>query len=528
MTRVAIYDSTLRDGTQAEGIDFSATDKVRLTRAMDEAGMDYIEGGWPGSNDVSREYFRAMKSVRLKHAKLAAFGSTRHASKRAAKDPNLAALLESRTPVVTIFGKSWDLHVREALRVPLATNIEMIRDSVAFLKSKGKEVVYDAEHFFDGFSADREYALATLRAAAEGGADCLCLCETNGGGIPSRVAAVTREICARFPRARIGIHTHNDAGCGVANALAAIEAGATHVQGTMNGYGERCGNCNLVPVIAGLELKMGRATGFRGHLDRLTVLSHLVDEVANLPPDIRAPYVGRAAFAHKGGIHVSAVVRNPACYEHVPPASVGNRRRVLVTDQSGKSNLVVRLKELGVKIDADAPEMAELLSEIKRLEHEGYDFEAAEASYVLLLDRIRRRLPVYFRDASWRVLDENLDGENFVLGVVKLSVGTRETHAAAEGDGPVNALDLALRQALVSHYPAIERVKLIDYKVRVLATGVGTGARVRVLIVSSDGKRTWDTVGVSANIIEASWKALLDGYLYYLHHIARVRPRGKK
>lgn len=520
--RVDIYDTTLRDGTQAEGIDFSVDDKIRIAIKLDRLGVHYLEGGWPGSNPNSIAFLEQIRHAPLSRMKVAAFGSTRHAKNRCATDENIQMLLRVKTPVITIFGKSWDMHVRDALRVSLETNIEMIRDSVAYLKSKGREVVYDAEHFFDGYKHNSAYALATLAAAAEAGADVLCLCETNGGAIPSEVAVITRAVRACFPAARLGIHTHNDSGCGVANALAAVEEGVTHVQGTINGYGERCGNANLVPIIANLDLKMHRkALGSRA-LGKLTELSRFVAELANQIPDERAPYVGRSAFAHKGGIHVSAVLRNSACYEHIAPEVVGNSRRVLVSDQSGRANLVYKIRELGLTIAPDAPELTGVLKEVKRLENEGYEFESAEASFALLIERAMGRLPQRFGPVTWRILDEFIAGENFVSAMVKVKIGRTEYHMMAEGNGPFNALDNAFRRALVETYPEIERMKLVDYKVRVLSTEHATAEAVRVLIQSSDGTSSWGTVGVSANILEASWIALVDSINFFL-----LRTRGR-
>ncbi|RMH56654.1 MAG: citramalate synthase [Candidatus Hydrogenedentota bacterium] len=525
---VKIYDTTLRDGTQAEGIAFNVEAKVRVAKMLDDLGIHYLEGGWPGSNPNSIEFFERIRSVPLKHIRVAAFGSTRHKRNTPARDPNIRALLETQMPVVTIFGKSWDLHVRDALRVSLQDNLAMISSTVAYLKKKGREVIYDAEHFFDGFKANPEYALSTLDAAAKAGADCLVLCETNGGAIPSEVAAIVREVRKRFPEAELGIHTHNDSGCGVANALAAVEEGANHVQGTINGYGERCGNANLIPIIANLELKMNRNVIGKRRLRLLTPVSRGVDELANQIPDVRAPFVGSTAFAHKGGIHVSAVLRNARCYEHVEPEAVGNRRRVLISDQSGRANLAYKIGELGLDADPSDPEVAAVLREVKELENRGYEFESAEASFILMLEKAKRRLPLFFENATWRILNESIDGENFVLGIVKVTVDGKEEHAVAEGDGPVNALDLALRRALSPFFPELSSVHLVDYNVRVLNAQEATAAAVRVLILSSDGHETWGTVGVSPNIIDASWRALTDSLVYFLWKRSRkkTRPRG--
>jgi 2-isopropylmalate synthase len=525
---IDVYDTTLRDGTQAEGIAFSPDDKVRVARKLDDLGVHYLEGGWPGSNPNSIEFFDRVRGLRFKNLKVAAFGSTRHAKNACAKDPNMRALLEARTPVVTIFGKSWDLHVREALRVPLETNLEMIEDSVAFLRKKGKEVVYDAEHFFDAFKRNRGYALATLQAAHRAGADVLCLCETNGGAIPTEVSAIVAYVRRMLPDAVIGIHTHNDSGCGVANTLAAVAEGAVHVQGTVNGYGERCGNANLIPIVANLELKMGLHAVGRKRLKMLNEVSRYVAELANQIPDERAPYVGKTAFAHKGGIHVSAVLRNPETYEHIKPDAVGNSRRVLVSDQSGKSNLTYKIHELKLRVDPDSPEMSGVLKKIKELENQGYEFEAAEASFVLLVNGAMGKLPVFFEKETWRILDEFIEGENFVQAMVKAVVKGKEFHTVAEGAGPFNALDTAFRKALHDDYPQLDRMKLVDYKVRVLNSAEATADAVRVLITSSDGVSTWTTVGVSSNILEASWLALRDSIVYFLAYVDRARAFSRR
>ncbi|MEK8023958.1 MAG: citramalate synthase [Candidatus Hydrogenedentota bacterium] len=525
---VAIYDTTLRDGTQAEGISISVDDKVRIARRLDAMGVHYLEGGWPGSNPNSIEFFDRIRGMKLHNMKVASFGSTRHVKNTCAKDGNIQALLATKTPVVTIFGKSWDLHVRDALRISLEENLEIIEDSVAYLKKSGKEVIYDAEHFFDAFKRNRSYALASVEAATRAGADCLCLCETNGGAIPNEVSAIMREVRQHIPGIELGIHTHNDSGCGVANALAGIAEGATHVQGTINGIGERCGNANLVPIIANLELKMNRTTIGRKNLKRLNEIARFVWELTNQIPDERAPYVGKSAFAHKGGIHVSAVLRNAATYEHIVPELVGNKQRVLVSDQSGKSNLVYKIKELGLKVDPSAPELISVLKDIKALENEGYEFEGAEASFVLMIETALGRVPEYFSNVTWRILDEYISGENFVIASVHVNVAGKEIHTDAEGAGPFNALDKAFRAALRPTYPQIDRMKLVDYKVRILHSEASTAERVRVLIMSSDDKETWGTVGVSSNLLEASWTALLDSILYYLHKRLRMKSaKGK-
>ncbi len=518
-TRILVYDTTLRDGAQGERVSFSVEDMLRVARRLDDLGFAYIEGGWPGANPKAVEFFTRARKLKLKQAKLAAFGSTRHAKHRPAADPNLTGLLAAKTPVVTIFGKAWDLHVREALRVPLPQNLTMITDSVAHLKAAGREVLFDAEHFFDGFAANPAYALAALRAALDGGADWLVLCETNGGALPHTVAAAVRAVRETFPGARLGMHAHNDSDCAVANSLAAVREGCTQVQGTVNGYGERCGNANLCSIIPNLQLKMNCRVLSTAQLARLTDTSRLVSELANLAPNRALPYVGSSAFAHKAGIHVSAVQRHPETYEHIRPELVGNRQRVLVSDQSGRSNLVHKARELGIALDgpAGAEKLGDVLQELKELEASGYQFEGAEASFALMLRRALGTVPAHFALLAFRVINEKQgDGVPYCEATIKVSVGERVAHTAAEGDGPVNALDNALRKALAKFYPALRQLTLTDYKVRVLNEKEGTAARVRVLMEFSDGERTWGTVGCSTNIVEASWQALVDGFDYFL------------
>jgi 2-isopropylmalate synthase len=511
--RIEIYDTTLRDGTQGEAINFSVSDKLRIAEALDELGVDFIEGGWPGSNPRDVAFFEAARSLQLKRARIAAFGATRRRSHSCDTDPNIQALLSAETPVVTIFGKSWELHVSDALRITSAENLDLIEDSVRYLSRRVDAVVYDAEHFFDGYRSNPEYAIDTLRAAVAGGAHRIVLCDTNGGSLPEDVSEATRVV-AQHIKVPLGIHCHNDGELAVANTLAAVLAGAIHVQGTINGYGERCGNANLCSVIPNLELKLERPVVGYEQLKRLRETANLVSEIANLSLQSGAAFVGDSAFAHKGGVHVSAVERNPATYEHVEPESVGNRRRVLVSDLSGRGNLLAKARELNI----DLVEEQTVLEELKRLEHDGFEFEAAEASFELLVNRLRNEPEPYFELLSFRVIDEHLGSEMPMSeATVKIKVGEHAEHAAASGNGPVNALDRALHRALTKFYPSLQKVHLIDYKVRVLRSSLsGSASLVRVLITSGDGVAQWSTVGVSANIVEASWRALVDSVEYKL------------
>ncbi|MDD2708838.1 MAG: citramalate synthase [Verrucomicrobiae bacterium] len=516
-TKAFLYDTTLRDGSQGEGVNFSVTDKLRIAEKLDAFGIPYIEGGWPGSNEKDMAFFHAVRKHRFCQARLAAFGSTRRAHTPVKKDKQVRMLLDACTPVVTLVAKSWLFHVHQVLRTTPEENLNMIADTIRFLKGHGREVALDAEHFFDAYKDNSEYALRTLSAAAEAGAGWLVLCDTNGGSLPSEVGAITRAVCSVF-ETPVGIHAHNDGGLAVANAIAAVENGAVQVQGTINGYGERAGNCNLTTVIPNLQLKLGRNTVPVSSMKKLRLLSHFVDELANFRPDSRAPYVGDAAFAHKGGIHVNAIVKSSRTYEHIDPSVVGNRRRVLVGELSGRSNVLLKARELGLELRADAPEVHEVLNEVKRLEHQGFEFEAADASFLLLLHRKLRRHKPAFQLVEYHVSMRKSGVHNTSVceATVKLNVGGEIAHTVAEGDGPVNALDGALRLALCRHYPAIRHVRLTDFKVRILDSKDGTAARTRVLIESSDGKREWGTVGVSDNIIEASWLALVDSIEYYL------------
>ena len=533
MKKIQIYDTTLRDGSQGEAISFSLEDKLHILKKLDELGIDYVEGGWPGSNSKDAEFFERAREIKLKHARLAAFGSTARAHQVAAHDKNLLALVEAGTPVVTIFGKSWDLHVKVALGISLKENLSLIRDSVAFLKSQGKEVIYDAEHFFDGFKADPAYALATLTAAAEAGADMIVPCDTNGGTLPTEI----RErflAAAQHVKTPLGIHTHNDCELAVANTLVALQHGAVQVQGTMNGYGERCGNANLCSVIPNLELKLGMRTIGRENLKHLTEVAHYVSEVANLHPRAELPYVGKSAFAHKAGIHVSAVMKESSAYEHIDPTVVGNERRVLVSELSGKSNVIYKAVERGMNIDPNSPTAKLVVEKLKQMEHNGYQFEGAEASFEMLFDKLLHRAREFFELDGFRLITEKKgEGEPYSEAVIKLRVDGREEHTAAEGVGPVSALDRALRKSLTTFFPCIRDIRLTDYKVRVLNPKSATDAKVRVLVESSDGQDTWNTVGVSENLIEASWQALVDSITYklkkeygYKRKASEGRPNG--
>jgi len=516
MTKIFLYDTTLRDGAQSERISFSLEDKIKIAQRLDEFGFDYIEGGWPGSNPKDLNFFRRIKEIPLKKAKIAAFGSTRRAQVTPEDDANLKSLLESETPVVTIFGKTWDLHVIEVLKTTLDNNLKMIYDSVKYLKSHNKEVVYDAEHFFDGFKSDPEYALATLEAAVEGGADWIVLADTNGGTLPWEVEDIIKKVKERI-KIPLGIHTHNDSGVAVANSIIAVKEGITQVQGTINGYGERCGNANLCTIIPILQLKMGYQVLPEEKLAQLTDLAHWVSEVANLPPDPTAPFVGRSAFAHKGGVHVNAVLKNPKSYEHIDPSKVGNKRRFLISELSGTSTIVSKVKELNIDIDRDSPLAKMILEQITHLENEGYYFEGAEASFELLVRHALGQDTKLFDLIGLRVIIEKLGDkeETITEATLKLKIGDNVVHVAADGDGPVHALDQALRKALIEFYPELKNIHLSDFKVRVLNGSTGTAAKVRVLIDSSNSKGdTWSTVGVSTNIIEASWEALVQSIEY--------------
>jgi 2-isopropylmalate synthase len=513
---VEIYDTTLRDGAQGEGINFSVADKLRIAEKLDQFGVHYIEGGWPGSNPKDLEFFQQAARRRWRHARIAAFSMTRRKGMAVEKDPLMHQILEAKTPVVTIVGKTWLLHVTEVLRAKPDENLAMIRDTIRFLKDHGKTVLYDAEHSFDGYTDAPDYALATWQAAEEAGAECVVLCDTNGGRLPSEIARITALAAGRL-RCRVGIHTHDDCGFGVANAIAAVEAGASQVQGTINGYGERTGNCNLVSVMPTLEFKLKRRSVPARSLPKLKELSEFVDEIANVRHDPRRPWVGATAFAHKGGMHVHAIERVARSYEHIQPEAVGNHRRVLVSDMSGRTNILLKAAELGFELSPDAPETRAITAKVKELEGQGYEYEAAEASLALLIRGILDHNPdLLFSVDAYHVSMRRDAVESVCEATVKVRVGEETAHTVAEGDGPVNALDAALRRALGSFFPKLQKVQLTDYKVRILDGVAGTAAKTRVLITSTDGRRDWGTVGVSENIIEASLRALVDSMEYAL------------
>jgi 2-isopropylmalate synthase len=518
MTKVDIYDTLLRDGTQAEDVNFTVKDKVKLAEAFCDFGIRFIEGGWPGSNPRDIEFFKAIKKSSAPIDCIAAFGSTRRAKRSCETDENLQALLEAEVPNLTIFGKTWDLHVREALKLSLDENLDLIHSSVSYLKSKVDRVFYDAEHFFDGYKANREYAIKTLLAAKDAGANCLVLCDTNGGTMPDSLVEIIEDVKKHVGDYPLGIHCHNDSDCAVANSTLAVKHGITQVQGTMNGYGERCGNANLASVIPNLQLKYGFKCVPAENLKRLRVLSRLVNELGNLKHNIHQPYVGRSAFAHKGGVHVSAIMKNSRTYEHIEPEQVGNTQRVLVSDLSGKSNLIYKAKDFGLDIDSNDPAITEVVEKLKELENKGFQYEGAEASFELLLRKAMGGFEPFFDSLNFRVIDEmrEEEGSTMAEATVMIEVQGETEHTAATGNGPVNALDNAIRKALSRFYPNLNGMTLADYKVRILTTGTGTQALTRVLIESKDDTDTWGTVGVAHNIIEASYQALIDSIEYKL------------
>jgi 2-isopropylmalate synthase len=516
---VELYDTTLRDGSQGEGVNFSAADKIRIAEQLDLFGIDIIEGGWPGSNPKDMEFFEQAKRRKFKHAKISAFSMTRRKGFRVEDDPNMQTLLAAETPAICIVGKTWLMHVTEVLGVTPDENLAMIADTIRFFKDKGKTVYYDAEHSFDGYKNEADYSMATWRAAADAGADAVVLCDTNGGCLPGEISKITATAREKL-KCRIGIHTHNDIGLGVANALAGIDAGATQVQGTINGYGERTGNCNLTAVIPNLFFKMRKIQHLKESMPKLRELSHFVDEVANFRPDVRQPWVGATAFAHKGGMHVHAVDRVVNSYEHIDPAAIGNQRRVLVSDMSGRSNILMKARELGFTFEQNSPEVKTILAKIKDLEAQGYEFEAAEGSLALLISKALKHSEAPFKVEGYHVSMRRDGADSVCEATIKVRVGEKRAHTVAEGDGPVNALDTALRAALSKFFPALGAVQLTDYKVRILNSDTGTAAKTRVLLESTDGHREWGTVGVSENIIDASLQALVDSIEFYLSKAA--------
>lgn len=515
MKQIEIYDTTLRDGAQTEGISFSVEDKLRIAQMLDYLGLDYIEGGWPGSNPKDIEFFERIRNIQLSRAKITAFGSTRRSNQPAALDPNITALLEAGTDIICIFGKSWDMHAREALNVSLKENLILIKDSISYLISKGKEVFYDAEHFFDGFKANPKYALETIKAAQEAGSKIIILCDTNGGTMPYELeeAIKAAQGVIRIP---LGIHSHNDSGMAVANSIVAVRLGVSQVQGTINGYGERCGNANLCTIIPNLRLKLGLECIDDQSLKHLTEVSRFVSEMANLVPHPHTPYVGSSAFAHKAGIHVSGIQKNPLTYEHIHPELVGNERRILISELAGQSSILAKAREMRIDLSKNSPQTRKILSVVKEKENEGYQFETAEASFELLIKRALGQTRPFFDLKKFEVIVEKRAGQITSDAIIKIEINGKQKYIVAEGDGPVHALDTALRRALEEDYPLVKDIHLTDYKVRVLDAKEGTAAKVRVLIESTDGRYNWGTVGVSENLIEASWQALVDSIEYIL------------
>jgi 2-isopropylmalate synthase len=517
MARISIYDSTLRDGAQAQGISYSVDDKLKIVERLDALGVTYIEAGNPGSNPKDLEFFARAASLKLAHARIIAFGATRKVGQPVADDANLQSLLKAGTSAVAIFGKSWDYQVTEILRTTPAENLAMIGDTVRHLKQHGKEVVYDAEHFYDGYKANADYAMQTLVAAADAGADSLVLCDTNGGSFPDEIFEITRAVCARFPKAAVGIHCHNDSEMAVANSIRAVQAGATQVQGTINGLGERCGNANLCSIIPNLQLKLGHECIPAEAMRHLTSVARSVSEIANVLLNDKAPYVGSHAFAHKGGMHIDAVGKNPVSYEHVHPESVGNSRRVLMSEVAGRSTILARINAVDPTLTKDSPETRRIMDKLKELEHDGYQFEAAESSFELVVRKMLGRYTPFFELVEFKVIvgEPSLNEMNSSV-IIKVRVGEQEVLTVAEGDGPVNALDRAARKALERLYPALGEIRLTDYKVRVLDSDKASAAKVRVLVESTDGLERWTTIGVSTDIINASWQALVDAMEYKL------------
>ncbi len=516
MPEIKLYDTTLRDGSQAEGISYSVTDKINIALALDKLGIHYIEGGWPGSNPKDMEFFLSISNKHLKNSQIVAFSMTRRPNTSTEQDASLKALLKSKAQIATIVGKTWDLHIRDVLKTSLEENLKMIEDTISFLSAKGLDVFYDAEHFFDAYQENKEYSLKCLHKAAECGAKYICLCDTNGGALPSQIIKVVTEL-KKTIKTPLGIHCHNDAGLAVANSISAVEYGCSMVQGTINGYGERCGNADLVPIIANLSLKLGIKCISPENLKELTHVSHFISEVSNMRLKNEQPYTGESAFAHKGGMHINAVMKNPRTYEHIDPALVGNHRRMLISELGGKTGILLRAKSLELDLSKNDPKTQKILALVQKLEHEGYHFEAAEASFELLMKKALKKYKKFFVLEGFKVVIEKQSNKKITSeAIIKVNVLGSRQHTAAEGDGPVNALDNALRKALLEFYPLLSKMHLTDFKVRVLDEKAGTGAKVRVLIQSQDGTDSWNTIGVSENIIEASWQALVDSVEYKL------------
>jgi len=523
MQKIELYDTTLRDGAQAEGVSFSVNDKLRIAEKLDEIDIHYIEGGWPGANPKDITFFKKVSKLKLKNSKIVAFGSTRYPNTSVSKDKVIKGLLESDTNVITLFGKAWDLHVRDVLKTTLDENLRMIEESITYLRSKGKIVMFDAEHFFDGYKRNPDYAVSVLNCANNAGAACLILCDTNGGCLTSQIFEIVEKLHKKF-KTELGIHVHNDNDMAVANSVCAVQAGASQVQGTINGYGERCGNANLISIIANLKLKLGVECISDIALKELTEVSHYVAEISNMKQEDKQPFIGQSAFAHKAGVHVNAILKNPNSYEHVDPQLVGNRRRLLISELSGKSSIIAKAKEIDIEIDKTKGHAQKILKALKDLEHKGYQFEAAEASLELLMKRVMKKFKDFFHLKDYRVIIQKKEKETISSEAeVKIEVGDKIEHAVSLGDGPVNALDSALRKALKDFYPGLSQMHLSDFKVRVLDEKAGTAAKVRVLIQSQDKNDSWWTIGVSENIIEASWIALVDSVEYKL-----LKDREKK
>ncbi len=516
MRQIKLYDTTLRDGSQGEGISYSVMDKIRIAKELDMLGIHYIEGGWPGSNPKDMEFFLKMRETHLNNSQLAAFSMTRRLNTKAKEDPNIKSLIKSGAKIITIVGKTWDLHVTDVLKASLDENIAMIKDTISFITSCGLTVFYDAEHFFDAYKSNKEYAIKTLIAAQDSGAEAICLCDTNGGALTSEISKIVSEVKGKI-KASLGIHCHNDAGLAIANSLAAVEAGANIMQGTINGIGERCGNADLIAIIANLKLKMGFDCITNEKLKEITHVSRYISEISNMKQRSDQPYVGASSFAHKGGMHINAIMKNSKTYEHVDPALVGNNRRILVSELGGKTSVLIRAKDLALGLDKDDPKTKKIMQLVQKLEHQGYHFEAAEASFEILMKRALKKYKKFFELEGFRVvIEKGVSNKITSEAIIKLRVKGQKQHTVAMGDGPINALDNALRKALKEFYPTLSKMHLSDFKVRVLDEKAGTRARVRVLIQSQDEKESWNTIGVSENIIEASWQALVDSVEYKL------------